>query len=677
MSDTLAAVLKTDPDWSALPLDAPEPIRRLLRRCLQRDRRCRLRDIGDALAEIDDAQAEPKTPAAPEGAKWLSSRWSWAVVALLAIALAATLGRLYRSTRLAPAPLMRLTVDLGDEVLGTPWGSGVAISPDGSHLAFVSRSSDGTQRLFLRALESVNATPLPGTENAQGQFFSPDGRWVAFFADGKLKKTATTGSAQATLCDAPSTRGGSWGEDGNIIFAPFNRSPLFRVSSAGGVPQPVTDLKDEWTDRFPQVLPEAKAFVFTSCRTLDLERCAIEVQSLSTRERKVLVRDAYYGRYLASGHLMYMHQGNAFAVPMSLQRLELTGTASPVLEDVRSNLGTGVAQFDSSRTGTFVYIPGKALPPTRSIFWLDAAGSLTPLAIAPRIYRRIRISPDGTRLVFVISEGSQDNVWVYEWSRDRLYRVTFLSGNSGNPVWTPDGKHLVFSNDGQTPGSGIYWIRSDGAGEAQRLLEGNSLVPRSFSPNGKRLAYESEVETAPSIWTLPLEGIDSDHPKAGKPEALSGSIGAERDASFSPDGRWIAYISVESGTPQAYVRSLLAPGGRWLLSSSDAQGAGFSVFWSSNGRELFYTTPEGRIMAVSYTSNGETFSAGQPRLWSPRRIGVAVGFPVPNIDLAPDGKRFAVILPAGQDAEPKPQTQVVFLLNFFEELQRGVPPNSK
>ena len=680
VSDTLAAVLKTDPNWGALPPDTPEPIRRLLKRCLQRDRKRRMRDIGDALAEIDDAQAEPTVRTALPPTNPVSSRWPWAVSAVLATALALVLVLLSRAIRPVPASLTRFNADLGKEVVDTPWGSGVAISLDGSRLAYVSRSSDGTQRLFIHSLDSSTATALPGTENGQGPFFSPDGQWVAFFADGKLKKIAAVGGAPVTLCDAPSTRGGSWGEDGHIIFAPSNRNPLFRVSSAGGNPQPVTELKGEWTHRFPQVLPGAEAFLFTSCQTLDLEACAIEVQSVSSGHRKVLVRGGYYGRYLGSGHLLYLHEGAAFAAPMNLKRLELTGPASPVLEDVRSNPGTGVAHFDFSQSGTLVYIPGKALPATKSIFWQDAAGGLTPLRLAPRVYRTVRVSPDGTRLALVIAEGSQSNVWVYEWARDRLFRLTFLNGNSESPVWTPDSKHVAFFSDARAPGPGIYWIRADGAGEAQRLLEGTNLRPRSFSPDGKWLAYDSpDVRTGASLWTMPLDGSNSDRPKAGKPEALASSTGSERYAEFSPDGRWIAYITAESGMPEMYVRSFPGPGGRWLVSSDGSGGAvgAFSVFWSLNGRELFYTDSAGEIIAVSYTANEGTFSASQPRLWSLRRVESASGYPTQDIDLAPDGKRFAVILPTDQEVESKTQTHVVFLLNFFDELRRRVPSGNK
>jgi serine/threonine protein kinase/Tol biopolymer transport system component len=675
-----SAILEKEPPpiIAARPL-TPPALDYAIRKCLAKLPDERWQSSSDLASELKwiveaGSQAGALAPAVTHSKA--RERLAWITAAVLAIALALVLVFLSRGSRPVPASLTRFSADLGQEVIGTPWASGLAISPDASRLVFVSRSPDQTQRLFLHVLDSATATPVSGTENAQGPFFSPDGQWVAFFADGKLKKIAVLGGVPATLCDAPSTRGGSWGEDGNIILAPSSRSPLVRVSSAGGNPQPVTELKGEWTHRYPQVLPRTKAFLFTSCQTLDLETCAIEVQSVSSPQRRVLVRGGYSGRYLASGHLLYMHQGALFAAPMNLKRLELTGAASPVLEDVSSNVGTAVAQFDFSRTGTLVYIPGKASPPTRSIFWLDVAGSLTPLGLTPRAYRAVRVSPDGTRLALVIAEASQTNVWVYEWARDRLSRLTFLDGNSEDPVWTPDGKHLVFSSDTRAPGPGIYWIRTDGAGEAQRLFEGANLGPRAFSPDGKWLAYDSQdVGTGVGSWTLPVTGTDSDRPKAGKPEALGGLAGLARFVEFSPDGRWIAYITGKSGLPEMYVQSFPGPGGQWLVSSEGIGGAvgGFNAYWSLNGRELFYTDSEGQIIALNYTAKEGTFSASPPRLWSPRHVGRAIGYSGQSMDLAPDGKRFAVILPTGQDAEPKPQTHVVFLLNFFDELRRKVP----
>ena len=687
-----SAILEKEPaPISSIKPLTPPALNRAIRRCLAKEPERRWQsaaDLGAELQWIVEESSQTGEPVLSILPRKLRAGLGWVIAAIIAVALTATLAILYRATRPIPASLKRFSVDLGNEVAEIGWGSGVAMSPDGSQLVFVSHGPNEPQRLFLRVLDGAEATPIQGTENPRAPFFSPEGQWLAFFADGKLKKIAAKGGVATTLAEAPSTRGGSWGDDGNIIFAPSNRSPLFRVSSAGGAARPVTELKGEWTDRFPQVLPGAKAFLFTSCQSFDFESCAVEAQSLSTGERKVLVHGGYYGRYTGSGHLLYVHQGALFAAPMDMKRLELTGAASPVLEDVSNSVGTGAAHFDFSRSGTFVYIPGKAWPQNRSLFWMDESGHLTALGTAPpREYQAIRVSPDGTLLALVVSESSRKHLWVYEWARERLYRLTFFSGNSENPVWTPDSKHVVFSTDAQTPGPGIYWIRADGAGEPQRLLEGGNLIPRSFLPGGHRLAYDSPgvgIGNSAS-WTLPLDAADPDHPKVGKPETFVASMGAR--PTFSPDGRWVAYMTSESGTPQIYVRPFPATEGRWLVSSGGStQGAGFTgpssgeggfyAFWSPKGRELFYTNLEGRVMVVSYVARGGTFSASQPRLWSPRRLGPSGGFSgasPSNIDLAPDGKRFAVILPTGQDTEPQPQTHVVFLLNFFDELRRREP----
>jgi len=570
-----SAILEKEPaPISSLKPLTPPSLDHAIRRCLMKEPERRWQSAADLAAELEwvaETVSQAEVQATSVLPRKLRTRLGWVSTAVLAVALVAAVAILYRATRPAPAPLMRFSVDLGGEVVEPGWGSGIAISPDGSQLVFVSHGPNEPQRLFLRALESDKATPLQSTENARAPFFSPDGQWVAFFSDGKLKKIATKGGVPTTLCEAPSTRGGSWGEDGNIIFAPSNRSALFRVSAAGGTAQPVTELRGEWTDRFPQLLPGAKAFLFTSCRALDFETCAIEVQFLSTGQRKVLVQGGYYGRYVTSGHLLYVHQGAVMAAPMDIKRLELTGPASPVLEDVESNLGTGSAHFDFSRSGTLVYISGKARPQNRSLFWMDASGHLTPLGTALlRTYQQIRVSPDGKLLALALAESSQNHLWIYEWARERFYRLTFLNGNSENPVWTPDGKHLAFSSDAQDPGPGIYWIRADGAGEARRLLDGANLIPRTFSPSGERLAYDAwgAGGGASISWTLPVDTSDPDHPKIGKPEKFLASVGAR--PTFSPDGRWVAYTTAESGTPQIYVRPFSGSGGRWLVSSGGA-----------------------------------------------------------------------------------------------------------
>ena len=275
----------------------PPGLDHAIRRCLAKEPERRWQSAADLAAELEwivEAGFQAGEHAPSILPRKLRARLGWVVAAIIAFAFTVTLAILYRATRPIPASLIRFSVDLGNEVVEPGWGSGVAISPDGSKLVFVSHGPNEPQRLFVQAQDGATPTPVPGTENARAPFFPPDGQWVAFFADGKLKKIPAKGGVPTTLCDAPSTRGGSWGEDGNIVFAPSNRSPLFSVPSAGGIAKPVTQLRGEWTDRFPQVLAGAKAFLFTSCQTLDFEACAIEAQSLSTGQRKVLVHGGYY-----------------------------------------------------------------------------------------------------------------------------------------------------------------------------------------------------------------------------------------------------------------------------------------------------------------------------------------------------------------------------------------------
>jgi hypothetical protein len=275
----------------------PPGLDHAIRRCLAKEPERRWQSAADLAAELEwivEAGFQAGEHAPSILPRKLRARLGWVVAAIIAFAFTVTLAILYRATRPIPASLIRFSVDLGNEVVEPGWGSGVAISPDGSKLVFVSHGPNEPQRLFVQAQDGATPTPVPGTENARAPFFPPDGQWVAFFADGKLKKIPAKGGVPTTLCDAPSTRGGSLGEDGNIVFAPSNRSPLFSVPSAGGIAKPVTQLRGEWTDRFPQVLAGAKAFLFTSCQTLDFEACAIEAQSLSTGQRKVLVHGGYY-----------------------------------------------------------------------------------------------------------------------------------------------------------------------------------------------------------------------------------------------------------------------------------------------------------------------------------------------------------------------------------------------
>jgi WD40 repeat protein len=666
--ETLGAVMKSQPDWAPVPAR----MQRLVQACLEKDPRKRLQAIGDVRLLLDEIPAAPAQMPVPSRL-WFGTGLL-ALTAVLAIGLVGVSWVAWRATRPVARPLMNLSVDLGpDAVLGGTGTSRVALilSPDGTRLVYRSRSG-----LSTRLLDQPKSTPLAGTEGADDPFFSPDGQWVGFFANGKLKKISVQGGAAVTLCDADNEHGGSWGEDGNIVFAPNPRGGLSRVSEVGGTPQPLTQLdqqKGEQTHRDPLMLPGGQAVLFTAGNSADLNESNLEVLSLKTGQRKTLQRGGFFGRYLPSGHLVYMQRGTLFAAPMDLKNLQLTGPAVPLLGDVATNPTEADAQFDFSRApsgpGTLVYVSGKAASGGWSIAWLDSTGKTQPLKGAPGAYFNPSFSPDGKRLAFTLNI---NDISVYDWQRDTTSRLSFTPGPNTNPKWTPDGRGIVYRSSSGGAGN-LYWVRSDGAAAAVRLTESKKdQTPYSFSPDGKRLAFTEEGGTTLiDIWTLPIDWSDPEHPKGGQPEVFLRTPSTETAPAFSPDGRWVAYVAIERSpiersNPEVYVRPFPADpsGGKWQISG----GGGNNPIWSRNGRELFYMTPQNQIMVVSYTAKGATFVADKPRLWSDHRIWNGIG---KDYDLAPDGKRFAVFEPP--EGDQKPEAHVNLLLNFFDEVRRRAP----
>ncbi len=565
VTDILGAVMRMEPDWSQLPEATPAAIRILLRRCLRKDKRQRLSDATDVRIEIEDAIAAPKDSGATQAAPASTSKLLLAigaVAAALAIIAVVTSWVAWRSTRPVERPLVRLDVDLGPDVsLGSVAGADEILSPDGTRLVYVSQG-----RLFTRRLDQPNTTELAGTQGAYVPFFSPDGQWVAFFTAGKLQKISVEGGSAITLCNATNGRGGSWGEDGNIIAALSTNGGLSRIPSAGGPPTPVTDLQTgEATHRWPQILPGGKAVLFTASQSpTAFDAANIEVMSLADHRRKTLVRGGTFGRYLPSGHLVYVNQGTLFAVPFDVDRLEVHGTPAPVLDQVGYSPAYGSAQFDFSQTGTLIYRSGGEGGGLLTVAWLDGAGKAQPLLAKPGNYGRPSMSPDGQRLALEVTEGSGTDIWLYDWQRDTMTRLTF-SGTTQGPVWSPDGRYIAF----RASGGGMYVIRSDGSGKPQPLTQSKNIqVPWSFTPDGKRLAfYEQDSKSSFDLWTVPLES-DGAGLRAGKPEVFLQTPADERTPSFSPDGRWLAYVSDESGTFQVYVRAFPDKGGKWQISNS-------------------------------------------------------------------------------------------------------------
>jgi len=664
VSETLALVLTKEPDWSALPSGLPAWVRRLLSRCLKKDPKKRLQAIGQVRIAFEDTGEDAPT-------KGISFWPALAGAVVLALGLGVTLGALWPRPSPPPAPPLRLSAELGADaslVTSLDAGRSAALSPDGALLVFVARRGGATRQLYVRRLDELEAASVAGTEGARSPFFSPDGQWIAFFAEGNLKKVAVTGGAVVTLCEAQGDRGGTWAEDGTIVFA-ANATGLSRVSSAGGTPEVLTNpdsAAGEVGHHWPQMLPGGRVLYTVSANTGSYDDATIVAQPLPSGPRKILLQGGYHGRYLPSGHLAYIHDGTLFAAAFDLDRLEVAGPPAPAVEGVASSLTTAVAQFASSDRGALVYVPGESRDAEFSIDWMDGAGKTEPLRDVPSDYGSLRFSPDGHRLALDIGERDQRDVWVYEWERDTLSRLTFDPGRDTLPVWTPDGRRIAFASDRAEKGMrNLYWQRADGTGDAERLtVSNNNQWPGSWHPSGKFLAFSeiSRQRSMPDIMILPMEGSEDSGWKPGNPTVFLNAPFVENNPAFSPDGRWLAYMSRESGEVEVYVRPFPGPGGKWQVSTS---GGNFPI-WSRIRRELFYLADDERIMVALYTVDGDRFRAEKARLWSE----VAVR---PNtVDLHPDGQRFAVVK-APETADAK-QDHVVLILNFFDYLRRIASP---
>jgi Tol biopolymer transport system component len=667
ITDVLAAVVQTEPDWNAVP----ENVRRLLMSCLQKDPKQRLQAIGDYRLLLEEQ---------PQAGSLRHSRLGWVAAVLAIIAIVSGAGW-WRATRPIDHPLMRLDVDLGPGAIAGQFTT-TAISPDGTRLVFPFKNPDGKQVLATRLLGETVTAALSGTENGRDPFFSPDGKWIGFFADGKMKKISSQGGAPIVLCEARDARGGSWGDDGSIIAALNNVGVLSRVSAEGGTPQPVTKQVGGPLHRWPQLLPGNEAVLLTAARSMvAFEDASIAAASLKTGEVKVLVRGGYFGRYLptghATGHLVYVHQGVLFAIPFDPARLELRGAAVP-MQDLAGDPNSGTGQFSFSGapsgitngTGMFVYRTGKVSEQSWPVSWLDNSGKTQPLIPTPGFYLQPSFSPDGQRLALSKFAHTDRDIFVYDLQRDTMTRLT-AGTLAATPIWSPDGRHIAFGFNSGPPGLG--WVRADGAGEIQRLLDSKTIVnPNSFFPDGRRLAYYGlDSDARFKVWTVTLDVSDPDHPKLGKPELFLNTQSNVADAAISPDGRWMAYESDESGRYEVYVRPFPIPSGgsgdKWRIST----GGGVLAIWSRKGRELFFQNPDNRIMVVDYQVRNGSFDGGKPRLWSDQRLqDVSTAG---NYDLAPDGKRFAVFPEMTAPMEEKGDVHVTFMLNIFDELRRRAP----
>jgi serine/threonine-protein kinase len=646
----------------------PAGLERVLSSCLHQDpgeRWQTAKDLHHALEMVrlslsDSAQTEQRSLA-----KYLP--WATAV-ALAIVACVAFWGPWRRAGSLTPAATASIDVDLGAPVATHTPGPDVILSPDGTRLVFVAQGTNScTSRLMTRLLDQPQPVELPGTEGAYAPFFSPDGQWVAFFTYGTLQKTRVDGGKPALLCEASAGRGGCWGKDDTIVAALDTHGGLSLVNAITGKITPLTELKpDEWP-RWPHILPGGKDVLFTRGTTPgNYEESSIGVVSMEDHTQKiVLPTGGIYPCYLPTGHLIYTTGGTLYSQPFDLAKMAIDGPRVGLPEQVSNHSGYGFARMDCSTNGMFLYCHGGTEGITK-IAWMDANGVLEPLPVDSAVFVFPRFSPDGNKLVWMVRHGPYNELSSYDWQTDKKTRLTSGRRDNGYPLWSPDGKYIVFSSV-----TGISWIRADSTGEPKLLTESpHAQYPASFTPDGKFLAYSQLDSNGPAILILSLDAESGELRSAGSPTYFLQAKAGVSYPAFSPDGRWLAYASSkENGAYEVFVTDFPDHRTKYPVSN----GGGTMPVWSRTAHELFYRTLSGceKIMVTTYTINGGVFKAQTARLWSEQRLA-NTGL-TPNFDVAPDGKRCVVLMPVPGSELPEAQSHVTLVMNFFDEVRRRAP----
>jgi len=636
ITEVLACVIEREPDWSALPPLDPR-LGELLRRCLEKDPGKRRRDMGDVRLEIERALGEP-TPAVsapPAAAASRSSRLAWVVASAMtviaAIATVATVA-LYRRAPDRPAE-MRLDI----ETPSTSSPNSFALSPDGQRAAFVA-AGDGQPRLWVRSLNSTTVQPLQGTEGATYPFWSPDGRSIGFFAAGKLKRLDLAGGLPQVLADAPNGRGGTWG-DGTILFSTTG-SAVKRVSASGGDVTFATTIAGHILNhRFPVFLPDHRQFLFSAQGSP--EEHGIYLGSLDAPGIKRLVADDSAAASLP-GWLIYVRQGTLIGRRFDMARAEVSGDPVTIANLDVPEFGFGA--FSISTSGLIAY---RAVGTSHSqLTWFDRSGRVISEAgaVDANALSHPEVSPDGRRIAVDRSVQGNTDVWIMEGARST--RVTFDAGVDHAAIWSPDGNRLAFdSSRTNTPGHQFFWKPSSGAGGDEQLI---ATIPgdkglNDWSADGKYILYAAQdPKNAYDLWVLPLDGDR-------KPRLFLSTSFTEQQGRFSKDGRWIAYQSNESGQFEIYVRPFPGPGGQWQISTA----GGITPRWRRDGRELYFISPDGQLMAASVSSAGTTFASEAPVALFRTRIleGGSPGDFRGQYDVAPDG-RFLINTIADESVAP-------------------------
>jgi Tol biopolymer transport system component len=692
VSDTLAAVLRGDPDWHFLPADTPLTVRTTLRRCLEKNPQRRLRDIADVRLEIEEALAPPViavsgagVPAAAAPAPLSAppttrrEQLAWALVAVFAIAsigglVLGTKGAFSRAPAAAQTYRSSILLPEGVTFAGIVGPSyRVALSPDGTRLALSARSSDGQVRLWVRPLDALTAQPLAGTEGAVAPFWSPDGRSVGFFApayNGQLKKIDTAGGPVITLCDFTGLGvGATWNRDDVVLFTTTvgnlaRNQPIRRVSASGGAAVAVTmpDGKSGENEHWwPYFLPDGKHFLYVA-GGFQLQPLGIYVGSLDSSERRLLVQNASYAKY-AQGYLTFLRGDTLMAQAFDARRLEVRGEAVPIVEHVETlGITSSPGAYSLSDTGILAYQPGAGGGGAFQLVWLDRNGKQIAVLGDQADYDDVQLSPDGARAVVSVLDPARKtrDLWIYDVARNLRTRFTFDPADDLSPAWAPEGGRLIFSSNRKGTFD-LYQKLASGAGDDEAVLTDSSAkFPTSWSADGRYILYESrpDVKAANNVFILPLAGDR-------KPLLYLRTPFEEQNSTFSPDGRWIAYDSNESGPYEVYVAPFMgpdrAPGGKWQVSTS----GGRFPRWRRDGKEIFYQSPDNKLMVAQVSGQGSGFEMAtvRPLFVTLTRLSRRGAY-----DVSADGQRFLVAT-RGQQTEVTPP-QVTLVVNWTAGLKK-------
>jgi len=680
VSDTLAAVLRADPEWESLAADTPRPLRRLLHRCLERNPKERLHDIADARLEIEQAMKpedeEERRVSEPTAADspWRSKTvWLALIAGLIVGALLVGLGTVWLggdtaetrgdTLRVASAAPTGLTIHAYDEPL-------LAISPDGQRLVIVA-GEDDSRHLFQRTLHQFEWQPIPGTEKATQPFFSPDGQSVAFFADGKVKKISLAGGNPQVLCDAPNPFGGAWGPDGSIVFNPNSPAGLMKVSELGGVPESLTEPDSEAGEgehNWPQFLPDGRSVLFTIWKGSSVEGSEVALIDMGTGEKKVLL-DGSYGRITASGHLLYTLADSVFVAAFDLEQRQIVGPGVPLPEPIYRYSEYWLPFMDVSATGTMVYVPGRS-EPQRQLVAVSLDGIEETILEATGAYMYPRLSPDGRRLAVNIMESSGANIWIIDLNTGARTKLT-REGNNLYPLWTTDGARIIYLSD-RSGLETIMWEPADGSGSAEDLVAETPPAyvgfPTDVSADGKYLIFVRYEENEDgSFKSDTVVALSLDDPSDQQLLMISEDDNqGYNSATISPDGRWLAYVLSDSQEGwEVFVQRFPDGGARHQIS----QEGGTKPQWAPDGKEIYFRTGPDRFMAVSVTTE-PSFQTEAPHILFEDKYDPGTYIPMPNYSVTPDGSRIIMVKP---DDELGKSSEIRIVFNWLDEIEKLVP----